>query len=1449
MALINSPLDITGCKLWLDANQGLLDQFGNPVTANGTSIGTWQDQSGNNNHVTSSSGTSPTYVTNVRTSYERYSNVVRFGGNGLLAAGDVLGLGTNHGLLFAVIKNTTAPTLNAQHIMSKSRPGSTGQYFLSRTSTGDPTVSNGLLGFAWTNGFMNTTLLNTCSEYTIVCWNFLRNQSVNGPMRLRANKFQVSTDAGGNDNGGNFPLSARFCIGGRNDSTGFADNTDSQYYFNGDICECGVYLRSTPYNAYEIQQLENYLYNKWFSSTLPTIFGCKIWLDASDSTTLFKNQHGTIPAVITDNNNPIGCWKNKATVSGGYGNFTAIVGQSVTQMPSAKVSSYNSLSTVWFNGLTTPSIITYLSLSASDQTTTGGFRHQQQTAFIVTAPHISNYVNGARILAANRASSGANDGVAGFLPFAQSSVTGIGSYIDNNPYTTILTVKGGEFNILTSRADNTAKFPTTRNSQLTAYYENNTFTGKLSSYGFRLGANIGAGGVTGGSGGVQYNGEISEVLLYDRFLTNAECHQIEYYLAKKWKVPEAKFAYAVRSGNWSDDATWSTNIVPTLSSDVYSNGYSVTIDQDITDLSVRNLKGTPPPAYPSLSIADTGSFLLSQPYTINIPPTSVNHFTIVAGTAPCLDLNVSTGSVNIVGNIISGTTSPAYGLIQRGTSPLTVYGKVIANQAIGLYNSAGTSVTITQTLSGGAGSDTYGLYNQVPFCNITVLSGVGAGTGTRSAGISSISTGALTLSGRILAGTGLSAAAVFSPVTTTIAVTGDVTGGSNTNASGILCLSAEDINILGVISGGSGLSACGINIPYTKNMLLSAATPGVVVKGGSGESTYGIYNVAANNITAYGSISGGTSQYARGINSSYANDMLVIRNVLGGTLSATSGVYNLTSNSLFVSGNITGGNNTYSTGVTTLTTGSIKVIGNITGGTMLSCSGLLNSLTNTIEVSGNLTGGSGADSRGLHSTLATTSVLISGNATGGSAFESHGILWPHTPTAAITGNVTGGSNSAHGILCLSGIPSIFVKGNIQSGSNSAFVTRSVTPAAPTSITVIGNLQGTGGGSGILSESTGDITVFGNVIGGAGNGIQSLSSNVVYVSGSISGGSAGTGLYDRRAQFITIVGSISGGTGGSGYGLRLSSPISSTVNISATDISGRVGVAIYDDLDLLANYAATGVGSPGPEVVSNIYINCPLIRSGSNSGAISSVNTGQGADIYITGNVSGSGANPTIVNVNRWGKISIKGDVIGGLAPNPLGYVIENLSNATLEITGSVIASPKQGAIRGPSLNAICEITGPIINDTSTGRQALWLRTYFHRPKNFDSFITHGTTTGAALNFYAPEGYPASQIPPVSSVSTETVYAVMSQLSGKPFINVSQLTGTMIVPSVSSVRIGVPVGIETGKVKSTTLDLVNMLNITTENGLLTSYGTYGNLLTNICSKQTALTGVSLLIRGQ
>ena len=48
---------------------------------------------------------------------------------------------------------------------------------------------------------------------------------------------------------------------------------------------------------------------------------------------------------------------------------------------------------------------------------------------------------------------------------------------------------------------------------------------------------------------------------------------------------------AVASGNWSNSATWPGGIFPSASDDVHANGFTITVDQDITVLSINTTSG------------------------------------------------------------------------------------------------------------------------------------------------------------------------------------------------------------------------------------------------------------------------------------------------------------------------------------------------------------------------------------------------------------------------------------------------------------------------------------------------------------------------------------------------------------------------------------------------------------------------------------------------------------------------------------------------------------------------------------------------------------------------------------------------------------------------------------------------------------------------------------------
>ena len=64
------------------------------------------------------------------------------------------------------------------------------------------------------------------------------------------------------------------------------------------------------------------------------------------------------------------------------------------------------------------------------------------------------------------------------------------------------------------------------------------------------------------------------------------------------------FRYAVATGNWSNTATWDGGTLPTSADDVFSNGFTVTINGTFTVLSIRNTSNASSP-----TIAAGGQFI------------------------------------------------------------------------------------------------------------------------------------------------------------------------------------------------------------------------------------------------------------------------------------------------------------------------------------------------------------------------------------------------------------------------------------------------------------------------------------------------------------------------------------------------------------------------------------------------------------------------------------------------------------------------------------------------------------------------------------------------------------------------------------------------------------------------------------------------------------------------
>lgn len=258
--------------------------------------------------------------------------------------------------------------------------------------------------------------------------------------------------------------------------------------------------------------------------------------------------------------------------------------------------------------------------------------------------------------------------------------------------------------------------------------------------------------------------------------------------------------YAVANGNWSNVATWDGGTMPQAADSVCANGYTVTIDQDVTVVLITTAALG--------SGAAGGGFSISAARIINA--------SIVAGTTTCLTLGHASGTVTINGSITGGSATSAFGVRNNGSGAITVTGNVTGgssgNTPYGIYNSSAGTITIVGNVSGGTAYGAQGLYN---------INGHVTITGNVSAGGTSLCYGCqfdpvaktLTITGNVTGGSDASAHGIYVTNTGTVVITGNVLAG--TLGSGILCATACNITITGAaIGNGHGPGSTGTGTAF-----------------------------------------------------------------------------------------------------------------------------------------------------------------------------------------------------------------------------------------------------------------------------------------------------------------------------------------------------------------------------------------------------------------------------------------------------------------------------------------------------------------------------------------------------------------------------------------------------------------------------------------------------------
>lgn len=242
---------------------------------------------------------------------------------------------------------------------------------------------------------------------------------------------------------------------------------------------------------------------------------------------------------------------------------------------------------------------------------------------------------------------------------------------------------------------------------------------------------------------------------------------------------------------------------------------------------------------------------------------------------------------------------------------------------------------------------------------------------------------------------------------------------------------------------------------------------------------------------------------------------------------------------------------------------------------------------------------------------------------------------------------------------------------------------------------------------------------------------------------------------------TVTASITTGSG-SGSGIVHSS--AGTLNLSG-NVSGSVGGTVS------INFNGVGVFN----VTGNL--------AGASNTCFDLNGTGTA---NITGNVTGGsgGSNSLGLRMNGSGTVNVDGNVTGGSqAPG----ATNNSGAGTLTIRGTCQSSATQPAIGAGSLAQVTRLSGPFLLGTSGNINPVLAQTWRWAPTQIPTYYEVVASNGSAKrSLFTSDNIPTANYPTQGNVRSGTVY-------GPNLEN----TGTLAVPSASSVALGVATDNTTG----------------------------------------------------
>jgi ribosomal protein L31 len=496
------PTQITGCSLWLDA----ADTSSDSMILSGSNISTWKDKSGTGNNATANTGTVTTNSTTING-----LNTIRFNTSSFLNIASFTM--TANISVFAVLRGVTAQG-----------SGNAGYFFLGNGAqpsffvyTLQPQFGN-ISGpySAWVASTGETNWYMPSSDFFLNNPGFIYTDNstsyVNGSqLTFNTNRASVPNAV----SAGAYSIQ----VGGRvqPDSLAF------------DFAECIFYNRTIT--ATQRQQVESYLAQKWgLNASLPAghpglqkiihrnlqttftkkqyftafsprqIVGCALWLDGADPAGT-----GVLPA----NGTSITSWVDKS--GNGY-NFTngsraapTYATRALTFTGSGNGANTQVLSNASIPLSTTYSIFAVAVQNASHPTYTG-------YNYILTAnTTVNQYLN-----------IGTGGGTSGFFATFTgytSPTTAFNDISVNSPNTTMLV--------------QTLVAVTNDNTTLSPYLNGTPMTTKVGTTNAVTGITIGDAPTLTYSG-QNWNGNISEIIIFNTAVSTTQRQQVESYLAQKW---------------------------------------------------------------------------------------------------------------------------------------------------------------------------------------------------------------------------------------------------------------------------------------------------------------------------------------------------------------------------------------------------------------------------------------------------------------------------------------------------------------------------------------------------------------------------------------------------------------------------------------------------------------------------------------------------------------------------------------------------------------------------------------------------------------------------------------------------------------------------------------------------------------------------------------------------